>query len=99
MSAALEKAIQEEVRRLTDEQQRQVLAFIESLKPGTRHRSGERFSFIGIGRSGHNSPSNAGDSEEDNQLAQAAAALLEDYQTDPELTAFTSLDGQGGNRR
>ncbi len=28
------------------------------------------------------------------QLAQAAEALLADYQTDPELTAFTALDGE-----
>lgn len=31
---------------------------------------------------------------EDKQLAQAAKALLADYQSDPELTAFTSLDGE-----
>jgi hypothetical protein len=31
----------------------------------------------------------------DEQLAQAANALLEDYQLDSELTAFTSLDGEG----
>lgn len=30
----------------------------------------------------------------DEQLAQAAAALLADYKSDPELTAFTSLDGE-----
>jgi hypothetical protein len=30
---------------------------------------------------------------DDKQLAQAAPALLADYQSDPELTAFTSLDG------
>ena len=29
---------------------------------------------------------------ENEQLAQAAKALLADYQSDPELTAFTSLD-------
>ena len=31
---------------------------------------------------------------EDEQLAQAATALLADYQSDPDLTAFTSLDGE-----
>ena len=31
---------------------------------------------------------------EDTQLTQAAKALLADYQSDPELTAFTSLDGE-----
>jgi hypothetical protein len=31
---------------------------------------------------------------EDEQLAQAATALLADYQSDPELTAFTSLDAE-----
>lgn len=36
----------------------------------------------------------ASESSEDEQLAQAAEALLEDYQLDPELTAFTSLDGE-----
>lgn len=28
------------------------------------------------------------------QLAAAAQALLADYETDPELTAFTALDGE-----
>jgi len=28
------------------------------------------------------------------ELAQAAQALLADYQNDPELTAFTALDGE-----
>ncbi len=32
---------------------------------------------------------------DDEQLAHAATALLADYQSDPELTAFTSLDGEG----
>ena len=31
---------------------------------------------------------------DDQQMVQAAAALLEDYQIDPELTAFTALDGE-----
>jgi len=31
---------------------------------------------------------------DDQQMTQAAAALLEDYQMDPELTAFTALDGE-----
>lgn len=30
-------------------------------------------------------------------LAEAAKALLSDYETDPELTAFTSLDGEDFN--
>jgi hypothetical protein len=30
----------------------------------------------------------------DEQLAAAARALLADYQTDPELVAFTTLDGE-----
>ena len=30
----------------------------------------------------------------DEQLVQAATALLADYQSDAELTAFTSLDGE-----
>lgn len=36
----------------------------------------------------------ANENTEDEQLAQAAKALLADYQSDPELTAFTSLDGE-----
>jgi hypothetical protein len=36
----------------------------------------------------------ANEEAEDEQLAQAAAALLADYQSDRELTAFTSLDGE-----
>jgi hypothetical protein len=70
MSANMEKAIQEEVRRLTDEQQQQVMAFVESLKLGFNENA------------------------EDKQLSLAATALLADYQSDPELTAFTALDGE-----
>ena len=33
-------------------------------------------------------------SAEDQQMSQAATALLADYQSDPELTVFTSLDGE-----
>ena len=36
----------------------------------------------------------AHENAEDEQLAQAAKALLADYQSDRELTAFTSLDGE-----
>ena len=36
----------------------------------------------------------ANEKAEDEQLALAATALLADYQSDPELTAFTSLDGE-----
>jgi hypothetical protein len=36
----------------------------------------------------------ANENVEDDQLAQAAKALLADYQTDRELTAFISLDGE-----
>jgi hypothetical protein len=36
----------------------------------------------------------ADEKAEDKQLAQAATALLADYQSDGELTAFTSLDGE-----
>ncbi len=35
----------------------------------------------------------AKEDDQDQQLTQAASALLADYQTDPELTAFTSLNG------
>jgi len=31
---------------------------------------------------------------DDKQLAEAATVLLADYQADPELVAFTSLDGE-----
>jgi hypothetical protein len=40
------------------------------------------------------SQSQGGEKSEDEQLAQAAAALLADYKSDPELTAFASLDGE-----
>jgi hypothetical protein len=55
MSANLENAIQEKVRRLSDEQQRQVMAFVEGLETRPRDRHGSRFSFIGIARSGSGS--------------------------------------------
>jgi ectoine hydroxylase-related dioxygenase (phytanoyl-CoA dioxygenase family) len=36
----------------------------------------------------------ANENAEDEQLTRAAKALLADYQSDRELTAFTSLDGE-----
>ena len=54
MSANLENAIQEKVRRLNDEQQQQVIAFVEGLEPSPEHH-GRRFSFVGIARSGKGS--------------------------------------------
>ena len=62
MSANMEKAIQEEVRRLTDEQQQQVMAFVESLKLRPTNQKAERFSFIGIARSGNGSLSTESES-------------------------------------
>lgn len=55
MSANLEKAIQEEVRDLTDDQQQQVMAFVESLKPNRADESPKSYSFIGIAHSGNGS--------------------------------------------
>ena len=55
MSANLEKAIQEEVRELTDDQQRQVMAFVESLKPNQANKRTKSYSFIAIARSGNGS--------------------------------------------
>jgi hypothetical protein len=53
MSANLENAIQEKVRRLSDEQQQQVMAFVEALEPVPRDPHARRFSFVGIARSGN----------------------------------------------
>ena len=55
MSANLENAIQEKVRRLSDEQQQQVMAFVEGLEPGSAGPNAGRFSFVGIARSGKGS--------------------------------------------
>jgi hypothetical protein len=55
MSANLEKAIQEEVRDLTDEQQQQVIAFVASLKPKSADNGAQQYSFVGIARSGNGS--------------------------------------------
>jgi hypothetical protein len=55
MSAKLEDEIQEKVSRLNDEQQQQVMAFVEGLESRPRDRHGSRFSFIGIARSGNGS--------------------------------------------
>lgn len=52
MSANLENAIQEKVRRLSDEQQQQVMAFVEGLEPRPPAYHDRRFSFVGIARSG-----------------------------------------------
>jgi len=62
MSANLEKAIQEEVRDLTDDQQRQVMAFVESLKPNQADKGTKRYSFIAIARSGNGSLSTQAES-------------------------------------
>lgn len=51
MSANLENAIQEKVRRLSDEQQQQVMAFVEGLEPRPAHHD-RGFSFVCIARSG-----------------------------------------------
>jgi len=53
MSANLENAIQEKVRRLSDEQQHQVMAFVEGLDPKPRDQRARRFSFVGIAHSGN----------------------------------------------
>ena len=53
MSANLEKAIQEEIRELTDDQQRQVITFVESLKPKPSNDGAKCYSFVGIARSGN----------------------------------------------
>ena len=55
MAANLENAIQERVRRLSDEQQQQVMAFVEGLESGPRGSNAGRFSFVGIARSGNGS--------------------------------------------
>lgn len=52
MSANLENAIQKKVRRLNDEQQQQVMAFVEGLESEPRDANAKRFSFVGIARSG-----------------------------------------------
>lgn len=52
MSANLENAIQEKVRRLNDEQQQQVMAFVEGLELRPPDHHGSRISFVGIARSG-----------------------------------------------
>lgn len=62
MSAKLENAIQEKIRRLSDEQQQQVMAFVEGLEPRPRDHHGSRFSFIGIARSGNGSLSTEAES-------------------------------------
>ena len=68
MSANLENAIQKKVRRLSDEQQRQVMAFVEGLEPRSTDHHASRFSFIGIARSGNGSLS----TEADTMLNEAA---------------------------
>jgi hypothetical protein len=62
MSAGLEEAIQEEVRKLTDGQQRRVMAFVESLKPSKRNNKARGYSFVGIARSGSGSLSTEAES-------------------------------------
>lgn len=62
MSANLVKAIQEEVRDLTDDQQRLVIAFVESLKPNQAEKKTKSYSFIGIARSGNGSLSTEAES-------------------------------------
>ena len=75
MSANLEKAIQEEVRDLTDDQQRQVMAFVESLKPNQADKRTKRYSFIAIARSGDGSLS----TEAESILDEAADRTVKGY--------------------
>jgi hypothetical protein len=62
MSANLEKAIQEEVRELTDDQQRQVMDFVAGFKPKPLDDGVKRHSFVGIARSGNGSLSTEAES-------------------------------------
>ena len=62
MSANLEEAIQEELRELTDDQQRRVMAFVKSLKPSKRDNKARAYSFVGIARSGNGSLSTEAES-------------------------------------
>lgn len=55
MSANLEKTIHDEIRDLTDEQQRQVIAFVEGLKPKRPDSNETHYSFVGIAHSGKGS--------------------------------------------
>jgi hypothetical protein len=95
MSANLEKTIQEEVHTLTAEQQKQVMHFVESLKHDfDKGNDRENSSSVGIEGEGNGGNSGVNEKPADEQLALAAKALLADYQTDRDLTAFTSLDGE-----
>ena len=62
MSANLENAIQEKIRRLNDEEQEQVMAFLERFERRPRGHRNSRFSLIGIARSGKTSLSNEAES-------------------------------------
>ena len=62
MSTKLESAIHEKVRRLSDEQQQQVIAFVEGLEPSAQNLPVKRFSFIGIAPSGNGSLSTEAES-------------------------------------
>lgn len=62
MSANLENAIQEKVRCLSDEQQQQVMAFVEGFEPSPPDHHRRRFSFVGIARSGKGSLSTEAES-------------------------------------
>lgn len=61
MSAKLENAIQEKVRRLNDQQQQQVIAFVEGLESEQLNSNSRRFSFVGIAHSGSGSLSTDAD--------------------------------------
>ena len=52
MSADLEQSLSDAIRALSDDQQREVLAFVEKLKHQAQPAPGKRYSFIGIGHSG-----------------------------------------------
>ncbi|PYS75135.1 MAG: hypothetical protein DMF73_01775 [Acidobacteria bacterium] len=50
------------MRELTDDQQRQVMAFVESLKPTQANKRTKSYSFIAIARSGNGSLSTEAES-------------------------------------
>jgi hypothetical protein len=55
MSQNREQAIQDGVRKLTDEQQQEVMDFVEALRHRGTEQNPRRYSFVGIAHSGKGS--------------------------------------------
>lgn len=93
MSTNLEDEIQEKVHVLTDEQQQEVLEFIEQLAQSARREEPAGYSFVGIGHGGKKEIDlrEHGISREQAADLRARLSTFEDW-NDPEMDIYDDYD-------